>query len=52
MRSLIQEVVNRNITIISQKEYDYVRIEYGDIVKGSVIKNCNYATLVDEEIYT
>ena len=30
-------MVKRNTTIISQKEYDDVRMEYGIIVKKSVI---------------
>ena len=32
LRSLIKELVWRNITILSQQEYDNVRIEYGEIV--------------------
>ena len=32
-------------TNISQKEFDDIRIEYGEIFEKSVIKNNNYATL-------
>ena len=41
----IQKLVKGNKTIISQKEYDDVRIEYGKIVKEAVIPNSNYAIL-------
>ena len=37
MQSLVQKGVNINATKISKKEYDDSRIEYGDIVKESVI---------------
>ena len=45
MRSLIQKVFHRNATSISQKKYDNSRIEYGDIVKVSVIPQDTDATL-------
>ena len=37
LQSLVQKGVNINATKISKKEYDDSRIEYGDIVKESVI---------------
>ena len=45
LRSLIQKLVNRNTTNIYPKESDYVRIEYGDIIKEDVIPNDGDATL-------
>ena len=45
LRSLIQKVFHRNATSISQKKYDNSRIEYGDIVKVSVIPQDTDATL-------
>ena len=41
LRSSIQEVIERNISILSQNEYDNFRIEYGQIIKGSVFSKDN-----------
>ena len=38
MRSLIQKLVNGNVTIMFHKEYDDGRLEYRDILKESIIK--------------
>ena len=42
---LNKKLVMRNTTIISQKEYYDVRIEYGQIFKESAITNINYLIL-------
>ena len=47
MQSLIQNVVNRRATFISQREYDNVRIECGNIVKEYVIAK-DTGVIVDE----
>ena len=47
LQSLIQNVVNRRATFISQREYDNVRIECGNIVKEYVIAK-DTGVIVDE----
>ena len=43
--SLIQKVVKRNTTNISQKEYDNVNMEHGEIAKEYIPPKGNYITL-------
>ena len=45
MCSLINNVVHRNVALIYQKEYENIRIEYGNIVKGSIITKDTGATV-------
>ena len=49
MQSLIQNVVNRRATFISEREYDNVRIECGNIVKEYVIAK-DTGVIVDEVV--
>ena len=36
-------MVERNITVLSKQEYDYVRIKYEEIINASVITNSDDA---------
>ena len=47
MRCLIQNVVCRNVVLNYQKEYDKVSIEYGNIVKESVLLKDTNATFAE-----
>ena len=51
LRSLIEDVVRRNITILSKLEYDNIRIEYGEIINKPVIPK-GYDAVYDIGRYT
>ena len=43
LRTFIKSVVGENITILKKKEYDHVRIEYGEIINTYQISNSDDA---------